>query len=90
MGHTGWGWAIHHRGHLVGVGKVIAQTELVEAAERSQVRAGESSVRHVEVFQVDGVGTSILGRPRPLPADRRADSYTLKCEGPEEGNRGRA
>jgi hypothetical protein len=30
-----------------------------------------------------GVGTSILGRPRPLPGHRRADPhYTLNCEEP--------
>jgi len=30
-----------------------------------------------------GVGTSIIGRPRPLPGDRRAASgYTLNCEEP--------
>ncbi len=30
-----------------------------------------------------GVGTSILGRPRPLPGHRRAaDDYTLNCEEP--------
>jgi hypothetical protein len=53
------------------------EAELVESAERSQVRAGEArtrgSVRHVEVFQMGGVGTSIFGRPRPLPGHRRAD-----------------
>jgi len=41
------------------------QAELVEAAERGQAGARESSsVKHVEVFRVAGVGTSILGRPR--------------------------
>jgi hypothetical protein len=57
------------------------ESELVEATESGQVNAAEpsiwgrrdGSVRHVEVFQVDGVGTSILGRPRHLPRDRRAD-----------------
>ena len=49
------------------------EAELVEAAERGQVRAGEGSVRHVEVFRMGGVGTSIIGRPRPLPGHRRAD-----------------
>ncbi len=63
------------------------ESELVEAAERGQVRASEGSVRHVEIFQVDSVRTSILGRPRPLPDDRRADpgqilGYTLICEEP--------
>ena len=43
------------------------QAELIQAAERGQVRAAEGSVRHDEVFQMGGVGTSILGRPRHLP-----------------------
>src|SRR4051794_17604416 len=63
------------------------QTELVQSAERGQVGAGElsnsGSVRHVEVFQMDGVGTSILGRPRPLSRPRRADRlYTLIWDEP--------
>jgi hypothetical protein len=63
------------------------QAELIQAAERGQVRAAEGSVRHVEVFQMGGVGTSILGRPRHLPRDRRAShhptsDYTLNCEEP--------
>jgi hypothetical protein len=37
-----------------------------------------------------GVGTSILGRPRHLPRDRRAShhptsDYTLNCEEPHNG-----
>jgi|APMI01.1.fsa_nt_gi hypothetical protein len=56
------------------------QTEDVQAGERGQVRTGETrprgGVRHVwggppsggEVFQVAGVGTSIIGRPRPTPS----------------------
>ena len=47
------------------------QSKFVEAAEGGQVSAVEpsiwgrhsGSVRHVEVFPVEGVGTSILGRP---------------------------
>ena len=59
------------------------QTKLVEAAERGQIRAREGSVGHVGVFQMDGVGTFILGRPRRLSRDRRADpTYTLKSEEP--------
>ena len=65
------------------------QPELVEAAERGQVRAREGSVRHVEVFQMGGVGTSIFGRPRRLPRDRRADQrYTLNCEEPHSSHHG--
>jgi hypothetical protein len=41
------------------------EVELVEAAELGQVRASEpcmrGSVRHVEVFRMDSVRTSILG-----------------------------
>jgi len=50
------------------------QTELVETTEGGQVSSvepsirarAEGNVRHVEVFQMDSVRTSILGRPRPL------------------------
>ena len=41
------------------------QTKLVEPAERGQISASEtgatSSVGHVEVSQMDGVGTPIIG-----------------------------
>ncbi|CCQ18356.1 putative uncharacterized protein [Rhodococcus sp. AW25M09] len=55
--------------------------------EGGQVRAAEAgrrgSVGHVEVFRTDGVGTSIVGRPRRLSADRRArPTYTLIWEEP--------
>ena len=47
------------------------------SGRRGQVRAAEArirgSVRHVEAPQVGGVRTPIVGRPRPLPSDRRAD-----------------
>ncbi|WP_209841300.1 hypothetical protein, partial [Mycolicibacterium sp. NCC-Tsukiji] len=61
--------------------------EVVEAAESSQVSAGEArptgSVRHVEVFRMRRVGTFIFERPRPLSRQRRADDlYTLNCEEP--------
>ena len=60
------------------------EPELVEAAERGQVRAREGSVGHVEVFQMGGVRTSIFGRPRHLPWDRRADqTYTVICDEPD-------
>jgi hypothetical protein len=63
------------------------EAELVESAEHGQIRAGEArprgSVRHVEVFRMGSVRTSILGRPRHLSGDRRADDlYTLICEEP--------
>ncbi|CPT92159.1 Uncharacterised protein [Mycobacteroides abscessus] len=62
--------------------------QLIEAAERRQIRASEGSVRHVEVFQLGRVRTPIIGRPRPLPRQRRADHlYTLNCEEPPNGGR---
>jgi hypothetical protein len=59
------------------------QAEVVNPAERGQVRASEGSVRHVEVFRMGSVRTPILGRPRPLSGDRRAAAcYTLNCDEP--------
>ena len=56
------------------------------SSRQNVVRSGqakEGSVRHVEVFQMGGVRTPIIGRPRPLPGHRRADPrYTLNCEEP--------
>jgi len=64
------------------------QTKVVEAAERRQIRAAEYSVRHVEVFLEERVGTLIFRRPRRLPPDRHAHpDYTLICE--EPGNHSR-
>jgi len=37
------------------------EAELVKSAERGQVRAGEGSIAHVEVFRMGSVRTSILG-----------------------------
>jgi hypothetical protein len=59
------------------------QTQLIDPAERRQVRAGEGSVGHVEVFRMVSVRTPIIGRPRPLSRDRRAHpSYTVNCDEP--------
>ena len=62
------------------------EAELVQAAEGGQIRAGEAStsgnVRHVEVFRMGSVRTSILRRPRPLSRYRRAVIYTLNWEEP--------
>ncbi|GMA25852.1 hypothetical protein GCM10025864_36110 [Luteimicrobium album] len=63
------------------------QAEAVESGEGRQVGVAESSrrgsVKHVEVFQMVSVRTSIFGRPRHLPADRRASpTYTLIWEEP--------
>ena len=43
------------------------QPQTIQARERAQVRAIKDSIGHVEVFQMDGVGISIIERPRPLP-----------------------
>ena len=43
------------------------QAQVIQARERAQVRAIKDSIGHVEVFQMDGVAISIIGRPRPLP-----------------------
>ena len=60
------------------------QTELIQAAEGRQVRGSEGSVVHVEVFQMGSVRTSIIGRPRPSPEQRRATNpYTLDWDEPE-------
>ncbi len=70
------------------------QAELIETSEGGQVGASEArlrgSVRHVEVFRMGSVRTSILGRPRRLPQDLRAPTtshacYTLNCEEPSKG-----
>ena len=42
------------------------QAQVIQARERAQVRAIKDSIGHVEVFQMDGVAISIIGRPRPL------------------------
>ncbi len=57
------------------------QAEVVEPAELGQVRGIEGSVGHVEVFRMGSVGTSIIGRPRPLSGHRRANAiYTLDSD----------
>ena len=42
------------------------QAELLEAAERGQISGQEGSVRHVEVFRMASVRTSIIERPRSI------------------------
>ena len=62
------------------------QPQVIQACERAQVRAIKDSIGHVEVFQMDGVGISIIERPRPLPGHDTPNPtqhpYTLKCEEP--------
>ena len=65
------------------------QAQVIQARERAQVRAIKDSIGRVEVFQVDGVGAPIIGRPRPLPGhdtpNPAHNTYTLKCEEPVSG-----
>ena len=62
------------------------QAQVIQARERAQIRAIKGSIGHVEVFQMDGVATSIIGRPRPLPGhdtpNPAHNTYTLTCEEP--------
>jgi len=62
------------------------QPQAIQASERAQIRAIKDSTGHVEVFQMDGVGTPIIGRPRPLPGhdtpNPAHNTYTLKYEEP--------
>jgi hypothetical protein len=65
--------------HLVGL-VLLGVDETLGCGESGE---DTGSVRHVEVFPVDSVRTAIIGRPRPLPRQRRADQpYTLNCEEP--------
>ena len=62
------------------------QAQVIQVRERAQVRAIKGSIGHVEVFRMDGVGISIIERPRPLHNHDTPNStqhpYTLKCEEP--------
>ena len=62
------------------------QSQVIQACEGAQVRAIKGSIGHVEVFRMDGVGTPIIGRPRPLrnqdTPNAAHNTYTLKCEEP--------
>ena len=66
------------------------QPQAIQAREHAQIRAIKDSIGHVEVFQMDGVATPIIGRPRPLPShDTPNPAYhphTLKCEEPRNGS----
>ena len=65
------------------------QPQTIKASEHAQIRAIKDSIGHVEVFQMDGVGIFIIGRPRPLPGhdtpNAAHNTYTLKCEEPVSG-----
>ena len=62
------------------------QPQVIQARERAQIRAIKDSIGHVEVFQMDGVGISIIERPRPLHNHDTPNvahhTYTLKHEEP--------
>jgi hypothetical protein len=60
------------------------QSEIVQTRERRQVRTGEGSVGQVRVFQMAGVETSIIGRPRPPHPPRHA-SWTRPRLHPQLG-----
>lgn len=63
------------------------QAQVIQARERAQVRAIKDSIGHVEVFQMDGVAISIIGRPRPLPGhdtpNPANNTYTPNYEEPD-------
>ena len=65
------------------------QPQAIQASERAQIMAIKDSIGHVEVFQMDGVGTPIIGRPRPLPGhdtpNPANNTYTLNYEEPVLG-----
>ena len=65
------------------------QPQVIQARERAQIRTIKDSNGHVEVFRMDGVGISIIERPRPLPGHDTPNpthhTYTLKCEDPNIG-----
>ena len=62
------------------------QAQVIQARERAQIRAIKDSIGHVEVFQMDDVGTPIIERPRPLPGHDTPNPtqhpYTLNSEEP--------
>ena len=62
------------------------QAQVIQARERAQIRAIKDSIGRVEVFQMDGVGISIIGRPRPLPGhdtpNPAHNTYTPNYEEP--------
>ena len=65
------------------------QSEVIQARERAQIRTIKGGIRRVEVFQMEGVGISIIETPRPLhnhdtpnPAQHPKTFYILTCEEP--------
>ena len=68
------------------VGGALQAGESIQASDRAQVRAITDSIGHVEVFQMDGVGTPIIERPRPLPGHDTPNpahsTHTLNAKSP--------
>lgn len=67
------------------------KTKAIQANESGQIRRGKGSVRHVEVFQMGGVTTPIIGRPQPLPTHQHTTPsshhhYTLNSEEPQNNS----
>lgn len=58
------------------------RTQLVQAGEGGQIRGGEGSVKHVEVFDDGRAGTSIIRRPRRLFPQRLAHPCPLNSPAP--------
>ena len=75
-----------HGGHDVGVTQpsAVQVTANGERRTANMVKSGQAKVAlrtSVEVFRMESVRTPIIGRPRPLPDDRRASHrYTLNRE----------
>ena len=62
------------------------QPQVIQAHESAQKRVFKDSIGHVKAFRMDGVGTPIIGRPRPLPSHDTPNlanhTHTLKYEKP--------
>ena len=60
--------------------------QAVQTRESAQIRAIKDSIGHVEVCQMDGVGTPIIERPRPLPGHDTPNpahsTHTLNAKSP--------
>lgn len=52
------------------------QVEGVEEAERVEIGAREARLGHVEVFRMECVRTSIIGRPRRLSVERHDPAFS--------------
>ena len=75
-----WRAALDHRALRREVLAHRGQPQGIQAQEGRQVRAGEGSLRHVEVSRDGCVGTPIIGGPRPLPAATTHPSPTYALQ----------